>query len=117
MTEAIVLALIAIVGSVITALFKLLSDNTKATSALAESNRELVAETRKGNKEAAERNGHLGEQNENITRLIISHAEDSQKIIDDVIHEVRELSQTSLNTKQQNVEYQHIEQSDTIGVI
>lgn len=59
----ITLALIAIVGSVITALFKLLNDNTKVQ-------RELVEETRKGNREAAERNGHLGEQNIQITELI-----------------------------------------------
>lgn len=45
--NAVALALIAIVGSVITALFKLLNNNTKAIKSLDEGSRE--------------RNGHLGE--------------------------------------------------------
>lgn len=43
-------------------------DSTRATE-------KLVAETRKGNIEAAERNGHLGEQNIQITEMIANHTE------------------------------------------
>lgn len=55
------LALVGIVGSVITALFKLLKDNTKATASLSAAIGSLVDETRKGNREAKQRNGHLAE--------------------------------------------------------
>lgn len=58
----ITLALIAIVGTVITALFKLLNDNTKALQA-------LVAETKDGNDKAEARNGHLGNQNVEIANI------------------------------------------------
>lgn len=77
MTEATVLALVAIVGSVITALFKLLNDNTKALNA-------LVTETKQGNIEAKERNGHLGEQNVQITELIAAHTEKTIEAIDNL---------------------------------
>jgi hypothetical protein len=55
-SSPVILALIAIVGTIVAGLFKLLNDNTKALIA-------LVEETRTGNREAKERNGHLGEQN------------------------------------------------------
>lgn len=62
---------------VVKPLFGLLKANTAATTAQAkaaasqaEAMRELVKETRKGNQEAKERNGHLGEQNIQITELI-----------------------------------------------
>lgn len=84
MTEATVLALVAIVGSVITALFKLLNDNTKAQNATAGAMKSLVEETRKGNEEAAERNGHLGEQNIQITELIATHTTKTIEAIDGI---------------------------------
>ncbi len=62
-------ALVAIVGAVITALISLLKDNTRATNA-------LVEETRTGNREAKERNGHLGEQNVQIAQLVTSQSAD-----------------------------------------
>lgn len=67
-----VLALIAIVGTVITALFKLLGDNTKAQANLGVAIKSLTDETAKGNREAKQRNGHLGEQNIQITEMIAS---------------------------------------------
>lgn len=74
------LALVAIVGSVITALFKLLADNTKALKKLAESNdqrtraeklsnKKLLAVHEKTAREAEERNGHLGKQNVEIIKI------------------------------------------------
>jgi hypothetical protein len=67
------LALIAILGTVITALFKLLSDNNKALNNLAEVNRT-------GNEEAKARNGHLGEQNIHIVELITQQNRDIANI-------------------------------------
>lgn len=74
------LALVAIVGSVITALFKLLNDNTKALKALAVSNdqrtrvekansKKQIAVLEKTAKEAEQRNGHLGEQNLELAKI------------------------------------------------
>jgi hypothetical protein len=64
---SVIAAFVTIVGTVITTLFKLLSENTKVTSA-------LVEETKTGNAEAKQRNGHLGEQNIQITELITSQS-------------------------------------------
>lgn len=69
----ITLALIAIVGTVITALFKLLNDNTTALT-------NLATTTETGNREARERNGHLGEQNIQIATLITSQNQDVASI-------------------------------------
>lgn len=65
----VILALVGIVGAVITALFKLLADNTKALNA-------LVDETKTGNVEAKQRNGHLGEQNVQIATLVTHQGTD-----------------------------------------
>lgn len=89
--NAVTLALIAIIGSVITALFKLLSDNTKALKA-------LVDETAKGNREAKERNGHLGEQSIQIAQLVKS----SKKDVLDAVQHVQE----------QHVHHQQVEKAD-----
>lgn len=89
------LALIAIVGSVITALFKLLNDNTKVQ-------RELVEETRRGNREAAERNGHLGEQNIQITHLIT-------KVNKDIVHAIDRNYKAMVNVKEQHVKHQVVD--------
>lgn len=72
--------------------------------------RELVQETRKGNKEAAERNGHLGEQNENITKLIVAHAADTKAMADQAsIKIIKSLKDIKVqNVKTQNIEKSHI---------
>lgn len=109
MTEATVLALVAIVGSVVAGLFKLLTDNTKAQSENTKAMKALVAETRKGNVEAAQRNGHLGEQNENITSMIIAHAKESQLLVDTAVERVSEIVKGATNIEQQNVKSQTVE--------
>lgn len=67
------LAAIALVGTilglVVTPLFKLLNANTRATTA-------LVNETRKGNEEAKQRNGHLGDQSLKLAKLITAQNKD-----------------------------------------
>jgi len=71
--SAIILALVAIVGTVITALFKLLNDNTKALI-------NLDKTTATGNREAKERNGHLGEQSIKLGEMITIQASDISSI-------------------------------------
>jgi hypothetical protein len=95
------LALIAIVGTVITALFKLLNDNTKALSNLSKSNEMIADETAKGNREAKQRNGHLGDQNIKITEMI---AKLGKQVNDNANRNFRALS----NVKEQHVEHQHV---------
>lgn len=65
----------AVLAAVVKPLFALLRENTKAQNNTATAMQALVEETRKGNREAAERNGHLGEQNIQITELIAKHTE------------------------------------------
>lgn len=98
----------AVLTLVVRPLFKLLADNTKATNAqatAAESQAKameaLVAETRKGNKEAKQRNGHLGEQNIQITELITKMGTDMKSAADrnhDAI----------VNVKEQHVQHQTV---------
>ncbi len=73
--STVTLALVAIVSAVITALFKLLNDNTKALG-------KLVDETAKGNNEAKERNGHLGDQSIHLAQLVKSQNKDVASIKD-----------------------------------
>lgn len=80
----IALALIALIGTLAGGFFKLFQDQNKTHSKIAdglktltesgnkqaEATREVAEAAKKGNQEAAERNGHLGEQNVQITKLI-----------------------------------------------
>lgn len=70
------LALIAIVGTVITALFKLLNDNTKALTKVAVSSEKVAVATAKSAKEAKQRNGHLGEQTLQLANLVTKQNSD-----------------------------------------
>ncbi len=114
------LALVAIVGSVITALFKLLNDNTKALKKVATSSDKVAQATTKAAKEAKQRNGHLGEQSIKIVELIthrnndISKIKESNKKIADTLgksaliaEEDREALLTQV-VKEQKVEHQTV---------
>ncbi len=66
--NAIIMALVVIVGSVITGMFKLLNSNTKAQNRMVDAQnrmtdaqKDLVRAHNKGNKEAEKRNGHIAE--------------------------------------------------------
>lgn len=83
------LALITIVGAVITALFKLLSANTNALV-------DLVKETRKGNNEAKERNGHLGEQSVHLASLVVAQNKDVASIQESTAKTAEILSKSAL---------------------
>lgn len=80
----IALALIALIGTLAGGFFKLFQDQNKTHSKIADglktltesgnkqaaATKEVAEATKRGNREAAERNGHLGEQNVQITELI-----------------------------------------------
>ena len=51
-----------------------------AIADMAMSNREIADQTRKGNREAAERNGHLGDQNIQIAELVTKQNKDVKAI-------------------------------------
>jgi len=72
---------------------------------LAASNREIVVETKKGNKEAEQRNGHLGEQNIEIAKLV---GDDHQAIINS-LNTISEAVSKGISIQHQNVEEQTIE--------
>lgn len=77
-----------------------LDRNTKSNEKTADAMASLVRETRKGNKEAAERNGHLGEQNIQIAELITKHTTTMQS-------ELKKLENQTV--KEQTVENQIVE--------
>ena len=74
-TDASNLALIGILATVVTGLFKLLRDNTKALERVA------VA-TEQGAQEAKERNGHLGTQTLQVAKIGRQGISMSKKILD-----------------------------------
>lgn len=92
------LALVAIVGSVITALFKLLNDNSKALIRVAEA-------TEQGAQEAKERNGHLGEQTAIVAEIGRKNNTMTAKILNRL-----EKSETALekNTKKVAEKVEHV---------
>lgn len=91
MDNAVALASIGLVGTllavVVKPLFTLLRENTKATNA-------LVEETKKGNREAKQRNGHLAE-------LVIQQGEQTKMIA--------EASTEKVIAAMQHVEHQKVE--------
>ena len=78
--DVVPLALVAIIAAVIPALFKLLSDNTKASIEQTKALQAIADATKNGNREAKIRNGHLGEQNVQITEMIANLAVNVQNI-------------------------------------
>ena len=76
---------------------------------MAKSNREIAHETKKGNAEAKERNGHLGEQNIQIAELVTKQNKDiasMNKIV------TKNLGRRTQLVEQQVVEHQHIESKE-----
>jgi len=77
MDSAIVLSAFGIFSATVLGLFKIIATQTQAVVLLAKNieentaiSRDIVEETRNGNREAALRNGHLGEQNIKIAKLV-----------------------------------------------
>lgn len=95
----------AVLGIVVKPLLKLLSANTNAQVDVAKAIQGLTEETRRGNQEAADRNGHLGEQNVQIIELIARHNADAQHLGASVIEAVQ-------NVHEQHVDTQIVEHSE-----
>jgi len=90
MSDPVTLALIGMVGAIVTGFFKMIDTQnknqkelTKAVDALSRNSEkqtaaslEIAKETKQGNIEAKERNGHLGEQNIEIAKLVNLHNKD-----------------------------------------
>ena len=87
---SVILALVAIIGSTVTALLALLRANTRALNSLVDANQKIATATETGNREAKERNGHLGEQNVQITKIVEDNSELSREILNSVRGQRRE---------------------------
>lgn len=120
MTEAAFVALIGFMTALATGFFKLIAENVKEQRRNTRALEALVTETRKGNKEAKERNGHLGEQSERITELVVAHSKEAQGLVDvaaakvtetmaGALKSLRTQSVDTLNAKQVNVEQEMVE--------
>jgi len=87
MDSAVVLSAFGIFSAMVLGLFKIIATQTQAVVLLAKNieentatSRDIVEETRTGNREAAERNGHLGQQNIQIAELVTKQNKDVKSI-------------------------------------
>lgn len=101
MESAAILALIAILGSTMVALFKLLNQNTKALDKMTTAMTNVAHSNKRIADESKQRNGHLAE-------LITEQGKQSVQIADMAVNKVIEGVQ---NVKTQNVINQKVEQS------
>lgn len=104
MDNAVALAAIGLVASilaiVVKPLFAMLREFTKSLKENTHATNALVAETKKGNKEAKERNGHLAE-------LILQQGEQTKMIAETSTDRVIDAMQ---HVEQQSVEHQTIKE-------
>jgi len=98
MSDQTIALLLGTFGTIIAGFFKLINDQNKVHGKIAEgltkleesgkdqaeAMREVAAETKQGNKESAKRNGHLGEQNIQITKLITETRADMLNAVENV---------------------------------
>jgi len=70
MESAVFLAVIAVFSTMVVGLFKIIDKLTENLKDNTDSNRLIADATTKGNEEARIRNGHLGEQNIKIAKLV-----------------------------------------------
>lgn len=103
MDDAIALALITIVGGVITTLFKQLNNTTKALNRNTKAHLTVAKEIKKGNKEAKERNGHLGE-------MATQQAKFTKDSTDQILKAVSSIP--SQNVQEQKVEHQTVKSKE-----
>jgi len=92
-----------ILALVVKPLFHLLEANTKAQNSNATAMNRLVEETRKGNVEAAERNGHLGEQNVQIIKLISKHSDGTHEQLTHISDTINKQTVKEQTVKHQTV--------------
>lgn len=111
--NAVALAAIGLAGTIAAGMFSLLKSNTKAQNGTTQALERLVAETAKGNREAKQRNGHLGEQNERITELVLEHSKEAQGLVDLAASKVAATMAVAMKSlKNQHVDNLHVQQSN-----
>lgn len=69
---------------------------TDAIGKMASSNKLIAEETRKGNQEAKQRNGHLGEQNIQLAKLVTDQNKDVAQIKESTALTAKTLSKSAL---------------------
>lgn len=104
------LAAIALAGTICAGFFALvnkqntlMNKQTKVHGEIANGLDRLAAAHEKGNKESAERNGHLGEQNIEIAKLVKKSNEDTLRAIKAI---------TKQTVQEQRVEHQTVENKE-----
>ena len=94
--EAVALAAIALAGTMVAGLFKLLNSLTKTMEKVASSSKDVAIATRKSASEAKARNGHLGDQNIKLAELLSSQNRDVVAIKDSTAKTAEILSKSAL---------------------
>ncbi len=110
---SVVLALVAIVGSVITALFALLNKNTKALNRVARASDSVAEATAQSAKEAKERNGHLGDQSLKLAALVSAQNKDIEEVKVNTGNIAETLNKSALIAAEDRVEV-HSETTKTV---
>lgn len=103
--EATTLALIAILGTVVTGLFKLLSNNTKALDKMSHSMGEVAKSNKRIADESKQRNGHLGE-------LIVKQGEIAMQNKDQIVDNIKGLTINKQTVHQQTVEHEIVKNKE-----
>lgn len=103
MESAAVLSLITLVGAICTGFFKLFGDQNKTHDKIGTALDRLAEAHEKGNKESAERNGHLGEQNIQLAEL---QKESSKQLLEAIANIAEQ------KVAEQTVVHQHVENKE-----
>lgn len=85
---------------------KLLESNTSALKLVSESSEKVASATTKAAEEAEKRNGHLGDQNVQITKLITENSKDLMELT----KQLAEKEVLEQNVKHQVVEHQDVKE-------
>lgn len=103
--EATTLALIAILGTVVTGLFKLLSNNTKALDKMSHSMGEVAKSNKRIADESKQRNGHLGE-------LIVKQGVIAMQNKEQIVDNIKGLTINKQTVHQQTVEHEIVKNKE-----
>lgn len=125
MSDQTIALLLGTFGAIITGFFKLINDQNKVHSKIAEglskletsgnaqanAMQDIARETKQGNKESAKRNGHLGEQNVQITKLITAARADMLDAVENVNEQhIKRQIVDNQQVKNEVVEHQEIKE-------
>lgn len=125
MSDQTIALLLGTFGTIIAGFFKLINDQNKvhgkivegltkletSGNAQAEAMQLVAAETKQGNKESAKRNGHLGEQNVQITELITAARADMLSAVENVNEQhIKKQVVDNQQVKNEVVEHQQVKE-------